>query len=184
MPTKSGRVKLQDVRQGKTIWHPHTGADGVTRAKSFIVTHGITHRVVGMIADEDGNMQGYTLPMYAVSDKGRFRPNPMAFHKGPQWMTFSPKRNVAVRELPDGSLCLWTGFTSRKACERYIRELAADREVKMAEPNQQNIVNNLVGQAQVEGHAKPASKSHFPEPTKMNPEDEGQPVTPDYSRRF
>jgi hypothetical protein len=149
MPTKSGRVKLEDIRPGKTIWQPsfsHTENKFVPRA--HLVTLGITYRTVGLVENEKGELVGYSLPMYSIS-----KPRAMFHYNGPALATFHPSRNMAVMELPDGSLAQVNGFTSRRRCQRYIDDLEAGRIA----PPQSNVVIGTPTREAVAKHAKPAS---------------------------
>ena len=148
MPTKSGRIKLEDLRQGKTIWQPAVGRDGKMVAKPFLITLGLTYRTVGLVEDERGQLVGYSLPMYSIG-----KPRTMSFYRGPALSTFHPTRNMAIVELPDGSLCQWNGFTSRNACQRYLDDVDAGRLPRL----QSNVVIGTPTREAVEKHAKPAS---------------------------
>lgn len=175
MPTKSGRIKLEDVRQGKTIFQPFfCPKQNKMVPKAHLVTLGITYRLVGLVANEDGILEGYSLPMYSVS-----KPRAMSFNKTPALLTFHPTRNVSVAELPDGSLCLRNGFTSRRRCQKYLDDLAAGR----IDDKTHGIVVGSPTREAVEKHAKLGGD--LPDPIEFNDlkwEPTGT-LHPDYSGR-
>jgi hypothetical protein len=150
MPTKSGRIKLEDLRQGRTIWQPAVGRDGKMVAKPFLITLGFTYRLVGLVENEQGQLVGYSLPMYSIG-----KPRTMSHYQGPALSTFHPTRNIAIVELPDGSLCQWNGFTSQKACQRYINDVQAGRLPNFATVG---VTLGTPARESVAKHAKPAAQ--------------------------
>jgi hypothetical protein len=112
MATKSGRIKLEDLRQGKTIWKPAIGRNGWV-PKAFFVEVGVQNRVVGLRADEQGCMRTYTLPMYSLAHYGDRR----------VFSTFHPSRNSAVKPTSDGSMMQIDAFTTRNACARFCANM-------------------------------------------------------------
>jgi hypothetical protein len=175
MPTKSGRIKLEDVRQGKTIFQPFFDPKQKKMVpKAHLVSFGISYRLMGLVANEDGILEGYSLPMYSVS-----KPSAMSHSKTPSLLTFHPTRNFAVVELPDGSLCLRNGFTSRRRCQQYLEDLEAGR---IDEKTHGIVVGSPTREA-VEKHAKLGGD--LPDPIEFN-DLKWEPTrgsTPDYSGR-
>lgn len=112
MATKSGRIKLEDLRQGKTIWKPAIGRNGWV-PKAFFVEVGVQNRVVGLRADEQGCMRTYTMPMYSLAHYGDRR----------VFSTFHPSRNRAVKQTSDGSMMQIDAFTTRNACARHCANM-------------------------------------------------------------
>lgn len=112
MPTKSGRIKLEDLRQGKTIWKPVSGQNGWV-PQAFYVEVGVTMRAVGLRTDEKGELRTYSLPMYSLAHYGERR----------VFFTFHPTRNVAIKAMSDGSHAQLDAFSTRNACARYCDEV-------------------------------------------------------------
>lgn len=119
MPTKSGRVKLKDLRQGKTIYKPTIGPNGTWVAKAFFVVHGVTKRVVGLRLDEKGALRNVWRWMFSLSPRYVTHYNVFS--------TFHPHFQMGIKELPDGSLVMVDGFVTYRACMRWIQNVEAGR---------------------------------------------------------
>jgi hypothetical protein len=132
MPTKSGRIKLEDVRQGKTIWIaskplPHkvlTGPeDNLYQARGFMVVEGAKLRCAGIRwLDAAGIFEAYSYPAFSLS--------PVYADQYSSTLDrlllthfFHPDRNKDIGILPDGSHYHIHAFTTRRKCQRHCDEL-------------------------------------------------------------
>jgi hypothetical protein len=114
MPTKSGRIKLEDVRQGKTVWvaYRHDTIEPYIPTM-FVVQSGPKLRVVGMKPTPDGAWESVVVPVVML-----YEPY-YGITLIQQWHPRS-SRIIAQR---DGSYVFGKGFTSRNRCQRMCDDL-------------------------------------------------------------
>ncbi|BDD79724.1 hypothetical protein [Burkholderia phage FLC9] len=119
MPTKSGRIKLADLRQGKTFWMPgNSELDKNYVPEAHFVIQGPRQRVVG-IREVDGAMQVVTMPMLATTL--------LSFHNSITIWAFHPDSPENILSSPDGSFYHASAFTTRRRCQRACDALNRER---------------------------------------------------------
>jgi hypothetical protein len=122
MPTKAGRIKLEDLRQGKTVWIPFRLHDTDPYVpKPFMVVEGAKLRFAGIIDLGMGHYDVYSYPAYALcpcySGKGE-----TGEYKNIYVSFFHPDRNKAIKKLRDGSFVHVNAFTTRARAQRVCDE--------------------------------------------------------------
>lgn len=128
MATKSGRVKLEDLRQGKTVWLAFANPDTwALEPKPYLVVDGVRQRFAGVRMDERSMPCTYTLPTYALDARYSGK-DPSGTFRSILFSFFHPSRNKNIEELPDGSLAQINAFTTRRACARYCAQRNAERQ--------------------------------------------------------
>lgn len=124
MPTKSGRIKVEDMRQGKTIWVAfRVNASDPYVPKPYLVVEGAKWRFAGI--RWDGNSptgESYSYLAFAIDDRYSGKDD-SGQYKSVMISYFHTERNGKIQELPDGSHVYSKAFTTRRRCQRYCDEL-------------------------------------------------------------
>ena len=131
MPTKAGRIKLKDLRQGKTVWIPFRIRDTDPFVpRPYLVVEGAKLRFAGIVECRD-HYVAYSYPAYALcprysgkDDSGQYKSIQISF--------FHPNRNIAIRMLKDGSFVHTNMFTTRARAQRVCDEFNAEDEMERA----------------------------------------------------
>lgn len=123
MPTKSGRIKLEDIRQGKTIWLAFRySPDEPYRPKPFMVAAGPRLHFAGVLwKPGEAWGQAYCYPAYVLNPSFGWKDT-----RGERILSisfFHPARSSRIQSLPDGSHVYAKALISRRRCQRLCDEL-------------------------------------------------------------
>lgn len=122
MPTKSGRIKLADVRQGKTLWIAfRLSQDEPYVPKPYLVVEGAKWRWAGIVYRGD-TAESYSYPAFALCHRYSGK-DESGQYKSVIIQYFHTERNSRIQELPDGSHVYSKAFTTRRRCQRLCDEL-------------------------------------------------------------
>lgn len=157
MPTKSGRIKLVDMRVGKTLWiASRLSSDDPYVPKPYLVVEGAKWRFAGI--RWEGNSltgQSYSYPAFAIDDRYSGK-DESGTYKSVMISYFHTDRNSKIQELPDGSHVYSKAFTTRRRCQRYCDELNRGDDQRYGERILTDTDSTLT---RVQGHTRLAESS-------------------------